>query len=219
MTERKALIVGATGLVGSSCLRTLYYDPDYSKVFAVTRRPIIDKHRKLIEITTNFNNLKHDLSSVHADDVFCCLGTTINKAGSQQAFRHVDYEMVVTIAEIMKQKGAEQFIVISAMGAHKDSKIFYSRVKGEMEEAVKEVGYPCLRIIRPSLLLGKRDEFRMGERIGLMVSPLLKLLLVGSLAKYRPIEAEKVGRFMVKVAHEQPVTGVHVYESNQLNNS
>ena len=107
-------------------------------------------------------------------------------------------------------------IVISSMGADKNSRVFYSRTKGEMEEALKGIGYCCLRIIRPSLLLGKRDEFRLGERLGGILSPLLQPLMVGGLRKYAPVQAESVARFMVKVAQERPVTGVHVYESNQI---
>lgn len=216
MAERNALIVGATGLIGSFCLQNLFNDSAYSEAIALVRRPLLEKHRKLKEIITDFSDLDRKLSTVNAHDVFCCLGTTIKKAGSQQAFRQVDYELVVTVAELMKEKGAEQFIVISAMGANKDSRIFYNRVKGEMEEAVKEVGYSCLRIIRPSLLLGKREEFRFAERVGVLLNPLLKLILVGLLKNYRPVEADKVGWFMVKIAHERPVAGVHIYESNQI---
>jgi len=116
----------------------------------------------------------------------------------------------------MKKHGAEQFLVISAMDANKDSKVFYNRVKGEMEAALQELGYPCLRIIRPSLLLGLREEFRLGEKIAVILTPLLKPFLLGSLKKYRPVEAEKVAQFMVKVAREKSVVGVHVYESDVI---
>ena len=116
----------------------------------------------------------------------------------------------------MRRQGAEQFVVISAMGANSNSKVFYSRIKGEMEDALKSLGYPCLRIIRPSLLLGHREEFRLVERIGVLMSPLLRLLLVGSLKKYRAVESEAVARFMVKITHEGPVSGVHVYESDKI---
>ena len=148
--------------------------------------------------------------------MYCCLGTTIKKAGSQEAFRTIDHTLVITIAELMRKQGAGQFLVISSMGADSNSKVFYNRTKGEMEEAVKEIGYPCLRILRPSLLLGKREEFRFGEKIGLILTPLLKPFLIGSLKKYAPVEAESVAHFMVKVATEQPISGVHVYESGMI---
>jgi uncharacterized protein YbjT (DUF2867 family) len=216
MTTRTALIVGATGLIGRFCLDILCDDPTYSEVIALARKPLLKTHRKLQTIVTKFDKIEHDLSNIQADDIYCCLGTTIKKAGSQEAFKAVDYTLVVTIAELMKKQGAEQFIVISALGADKNSKVFYSRVKGEMEQVLQELEYPCLRIIRPSLLLGNRKEFRLGEKIGVLLTPVLKPFLIGSLKKYIPVEAESVAHFMVKVAHEEPLSGVHVYESDMI---
>jgi uncharacterized protein YbjT (DUF2867 family) len=216
MTTRKALIVGATGLIGGYCLHALLDDPNYSEVIALVRNPILKTHRKLKTVVTKFDNLEHELSSIQAHDVFCCLGTIIKKAGSQEAFKKIDLSLVVTVAELMRKQGAEQFLVISSMGANKDSKVFYSRVKGEMESALQELGYPCLRIIRPSLLLGPREEFRLGEKIGVLLAPVLKPLMLGPLTKYRPVQAESVARFMVKVAHKEPASGVHVYESDMI---
>ena len=216
MTTRKALIVGATGLVGGFCLKSLLDDDNYSEVIALVRKPLLKTHRKLKAVITTFEHLEPELPNIHADDVYCCLGTTIKKAGSQEAFRKVDYTLVVTVAGLMKKHGAEQFLVISAMGANKDSKVFYNRVKGEMEAALQELGYPCLRIFRPSLLLGPREEFRLGEKIAVMLTPLLEPFLLGSLKKYKPVEAVKVAQFMVKVAREKPIVGVHVYESDVI---
>ncbi len=116
----------------------------------------------------------------------------------------------------MRKQGAEQFLVISSMGADPNSKVFYSRVKGEMQQSLQQLDYPCLRIIRPSLLLGQREEFRLGEKIGAWFTPVLKPLMIGSLKKYRPVQAESVAEFMVKVAREEPVSGVHVYESDMI---
>lgn len=214
---RKAVILGATGLIGNYCLQNLLDDPTYSEVTALVRNPILKTHRKLKTVTTKFNdNLKDELSNIQVDDVYCCLGTTIKKAGSQEAFKQVDYSIVVTVADIIRKQGAEQFIVISSMGADKKSKVFYNRVKGEMEEALKQLDYPCLRIIRPSLLLGAREEFRLGERIGVILAPVLKPFMVGSLKKYRPVQAKSVAEFMIKVAEEEPITGAHVYESDRI---
>jgi len=216
MTTRKALIVGSTGLVGGFCLQALVDDQNYSEIIALVRKPILKTHRKLKTIVIKFDNLESELSNIHADDVYCCLGTTIKQAGSQEAFKKIDHTLVITVAELMKKQGAEQFLVISALGASKDSKVFYSRVKGEMEAALQELGYSCLRIIRPSLLLGPRKEFRLGEKIAVLLTPLLKPFLIGFLKKYRPVQAEKVAQFMEKVAHEEPIVGVHVYESHLI---
>ncbi len=216
MTTRKALIVGASGLIGGYCLQALCDDPKYSEVIALARKPLLKTHRNLNVVITNFNNLEQIIASISANDVYCCLGTTIKKAGSQESFRMIDYSLVVTVAELMKKQGAEQFLVVSSVGADEKSKGFYLRVKGEMEEAVKGIGYNCLRIIRPSLLLGKREEFRFGEGVATILTPLWKPFLFGSLKKYKPVEAESVAQFMVKIAHDQPVSGVHVYESAQI---
>jgi uncharacterized protein YbjT (DUF2867 family) len=216
MTTRKALIVGATGLIGNYCLQNLLEDAYYSEVTVLVRKPTQNLHPKLKAVVTDFNNLDQVSSQIRVDDVFCCLGTTIKKAGSQKAFRTVDYSLVVTIAKIMQRQGAQQFVVVSAMGASKDSKVFYNRIKGEMEDTLIRLGYPCLRIVRPSLLLGARKEFRLGEKFAMLLSPLLSPLLFGSLKKYKPVEASSVARFMVQISREEPVAGVHVYESDVL---
>lgn len=216
MTTRKALIVGATGLIGGFCLQGLLDDPNYSEVIALVRKPILKTHRKLRTVVTKFDNLEHELSTVQSHDIFCCLGTTIKKARSQGAFKKIDFTLIVTVAELMQKQGAEQFLVVSALGADKDSKVFYNRVKGEMESALQELGYPCLRIFRPSLLLGPREEFRLGEKIAVILTPLIKPFLQGSLKKYAPVEAEKVAQFMVKAARQEPISGVYIYESNQI---
>ena len=216
MTSRKALIVGSTGLIGGFCLQALLDNPNYSEVIALSRKPLLKTHRKLKTVITKFDNLEHELSNRHADDVYCCLGTTIKKAGSQEAFKQIDLTLVVTVAELMRKQGAEQFLVISSLGADKNSKVFYNRVKGEMEATLQGLGYPSLCIIRPSLLLGPRKEFRLGEKIGMILTPVIKPFLMGPLKKYAPVEAEKVALFMVKMAHEEPITGVHVYESDLI---
>jgi uncharacterized protein YbjT (DUF2867 family) len=213
---RKALILGATGLIGGYCLENLLKDSEYSEVTALARKPLLKTHRKLKAVITQFSNLEAQLASVKVDDVFCCLGTTIKKAGSQEAFKQVDSTLVVTIAELMRKRGSEQFLVVSAMGANTNSKVFYNQVKGGMEQSLQDLDFPCLRIIRPSLLLGPRQEFRFGEKIGAIVSPILSPLLFGPMKKYRPVEAETVAKFMVAIANKQPRLGNYIYESDVL---
>jgi len=220
MADRKALIVGATGLIGGFCLQAILNDPVYSHVTAIVRKPLITTHRKLKTIITKSNpNFEKELAKIQAQDVYCCLGTTIKKAGSQAAFKQVDFSLVVLTADQMRKQGAEQFVVISSMGADPNSKVFYLRIKGEMEQALQQLDYPCLRIIRPSLLLGPRKEFRPVEKIGVLLTPVLKPLMFGSLKKYLPVEAEKVAKFMVRIASEKQISGVHVYESVLLTSS
>lgn len=156
------------------------------------------------------------MSNIQAHDVYCCLGTTIKKAGSQEAFKNIYHAFVVWVAELMRKQESEQFVVFSAMGADSKSKVFYNRTKGEMEEDLKGVGYPCLCIIRPSLLLGKREDFRLAEKNGIILTPIIKPFLRGSLKKYSPVDAKAVARFMVNSALEGPVSGVYVYESDMI---
>lgn len=216
LNTRKALIIGATGLIGGYCLENILKDSGYSEVTGLARKPLLKTHRKLKTVITQFSNLEAQLASVKVDDVFCCLGTTIKKAGSQEAFKQVDSTLVVTIAELMRKRGSEQFLVVSAMGANTNSKVFYNQIKGEMEQSLQDLDFPCLRIIRPSLLLGPRQEFRFGEKIGAIVSPILSPLLFGPMKKYRPVEAEAVAKFMVAIANKQPRLGTHIYESDVL---
>src|SRR5439155_15744926 len=149
------------------------------------------------------------------NDVFCCLGTTIKRAGSQPAFRLVDHTFVVGLARAGLRAGATQFLLVSAIGADPASRVFYSRVKGETESAVRRLGFPSIQIFRPSLLLGERSEFRLGERIAMVVAPLPSLLLLGRLRRFRPIPAETVARAMVNLAREAP-RGPNVFEYDAM---
>lgn len=145
------------------------------------------------------------------NDVFCCLGTTIKRAGSQPAFRLVDHTFVIGLARSGLRAGATQFLLVSAIGADPASRIFYSRVKGETEAAVRKLPYRSIQIFRPSLLLGDRAEFRLGERIATLGAPMLSVLLFGRLRRYRPIHAATVARAMVTIAREAPL-GPNVFE-------
>ncbi|MES2780224.1 MAG: oxidoreductase, partial [Bacteroidota bacterium] len=150
-----------------------------------------------------------------ANDVFCCLGTTIKVAGSQDSFRKVDYDYPVKVAEICLQQGAQQFLLVSAMGANSMSAIFYNRVKGEVEKAIEALRYPGFQIFRPSLLMGNRKEVRVGELIGKVVMKGLGFLFIGPLKKYKAIEGETVAKAMVK-ASLQHNAGVWIYQSDEI---
>lgn len=199
---RAALLVGATGLVGSFLLRRLTENDAYARVTVWVRRKLDQAHPKIRCEVVNFEQL-HD-RRVEAEDVFCCLGTTIKKAGSQAAFRQVDYDYPVALAIAAAGGGARRLLVVSALGAHPDSRVFYSRVKGEMEIAVKAAGVPTTIFFRPSLLSGPRAEVRRGERIGEAIGKVLGPLL----GKYRPIHADLVAAAMVRAALEDLPSGV-----------
>ena len=214
-TPKTALLLGATGLVGKSLLKLLLQDPAYSKVRVLLRKDTLATHPKAEKILVNFDKLSTHAEAFAVDHVFCCLGTTIKKAGSQEAFYKVDATYPYEAARLAKEKGAKQFLIVTAMGADKNSGIFYNRVKGEVEEKISALQFPGFHVIRPSLLLGERDEKRMGEKIGQIVMGNLGFLMVGPLKKYKAIEGEKVARSMLNIA-KQNLAGRHIFESDQL---
>jgi len=214
MSENKtALIVGATGLTGGYCLRNLLKDDHYGRVTALTRSPIPHKNPKLHTIQIDFDRLSNEADLFDAHDVFCCLGTTIAKAGSRAAFRKVDFSYPLAIAEKALAAGAHSFSLISSMGANHNSRIFYNRVKGEIESAISKLGYNLVLIYRPSLLTGSRSEVRFGENIGEILMGLINPVLIGSLKKYRPIPAETVALTMTNQVNVES-TGRHIFESD-----
>ena len=213
MTSKTALIVGATGLVGRLLLQSLLASADYHQVIVLARRSSGITHAKLTEHVVDFGALP-DLA-VQIDDVFCCLGTTIKVAGSQAAFYQVDCTYPLNVATWAQGHGATQFVMVSALGASPESSVYYNRVKGEVEQKITALNFNTTIFARPSLLIGERTEYRLGERIALFLTPLFHILLVGSLKKYRPIKAAQVAHAMLELA-QQPRTGVHVFESDAL---
>jgi len=213
--RRTALLAGATGLVGSHLLELLLADEHWSGVVTVGRRNMPQRHDKLEQRVLDLGELETVSDLPHMDDVFCCLGTTIKQAGSQPAFRMVDHTFVVDLARAGLRAGATQFLLVSAIGADSESRVFYSRVKGETETAIRKLPYQGIQIFRPSLLLGERPEFRLGERIATLGAPLLPALLFGPLRRYRPIPARAVARAMVGIAKEAP-RGPNVFEYDAM---
>jgi uncharacterized protein YbjT (DUF2867 family) len=169
----------------------------------------------LQEIIFDFDNLQHYEQLPIADTVFCCLGTTIKKAGSQEAFKKVDYDYPLALAKTMRNKGAAHFLIVTALGSDAQSMFFYNRVKGELEEALIGLQFPSLSIFQPSLLLGERKEQRLGEDFAKFFMPLITPLLAGSLRKYRAIQAADVAKAMLKIAM-QPASGLCRYPSDEI---
>jgi uncharacterized protein YbjT (DUF2867 family) len=205
-----AIVAGATGLVGGECLRRLLEEPTYTRVIAVTRRDLgsAARHRKLQQVTVEFDRLEDVSSRLRGDHVFCALGTTIRKAGSQARFRVVDHDYPLRLAELTRQGGARHFSIVSALGASRGSRFFYSRVKGEVEEALREMGWPSLAILRPSVIAGQRAESRPLERLG-------ERLLGFAPATWRPVAATDIAAAMIATALREP-GGVTVVESKDI---
>lgn len=202
---KHALLVGASGLVGDRCLARLLDHPAYDRVTVLSRRPLARSHSKLRVELVDFDGLGS--LGVCCDDIFCCLGTTIRKAGSQQMFRRVDHDYPLALARLGKVAGARQFLLVSALGADAQSSIFYSRIKGETEHDVAAIGLSKVIFMRPSILLGERYESRPGERAGIFVGRLITPLLVGRLRKYRPIQADEVAAAMLYAANHDVRSG------------
>ncbi len=215
MKKKKALILGATGLVGSSLLQRLLNADQYDSVLALVRREIPATHHKLIQQVVNFDRLPEYRPLFAVDDVFCCLGTTMAMAKSKEAFRRVDYDYPVQAVRLAQEMGARQYLLVSALGANPRSSIFYNRVKGEVEREISEVGLQTVHIFRPSLLLGQRTEQRAAEAFFQKSAGLLRIVMRGPLSKYLPIPAEAVARAMVRMALKNE-TGVHIHESHEM---
>lgn len=208
----RALLAGATGLIGGQLLIRLLESDRYSSVIALSRKPLSLQHSKLRNLVINFDDLEQTSSSLEADDIFCCLGTTMKQAGSKAAFMKVDYEYPLALARLTKALGAKQYLLVSAVGANKSSSIFYNKVKGEVEDDISAVGFNTLHIFRPSLLMGPRSEKRPGEDAGKFLDKYFGFLIP---AKYRGIDSLKVANAMLHFASlEQP--GIHIHESKSL---
>lgn len=214
MAGKTALIAGATGLVGTYCLSDLIASAAYSRVIALVRRQMPLNHPKLDQRVVDFERLQ-ELPVSSCDDVFLTMGTTIRKAGSQAAFRKVDLEYPRRIAEASLRLGAQRLVLVSSVGADPNSRTFYLRVKGELEQAIAMMPFESVHILRPSLLLGHRAEKRFGEAIGQVLMPLMAPLMGGQWRRYRAIAAETVAKAMVAAA-QSGQRGVHVYEYDDI---
>lgn len=210
MKRHTALIAGASGLVGGECLRRLLASAAYSTVTIVTRRSLGDaaRHPKVREIVVDFARLDSVKAELRADHVFCTLGTTIRKAGSQAKFRQVDYEYPRHLAQLTRANGARHFSLVSALGASSNSGVFYSRVKGELEDALRAMGWPSLCLLRPSVIAGERQESRPLERVG-------EWLLRFGPSTYRPVAAGTIAAAMIATAQHQ-AAGVTILESREI---
>ncbi len=199
-SKKTAVIFGATGLTGMELLNFLADDNRFEKVIAVVRREIdLPGNNTQSLLLDTFKNVCEISDQLRADIFFICTGTTIKKAGSKQAFREVDYEIPVAIAKCAELLRIPVMVVISSIGADSRSANFYLKTKGEMEQDLSKIYTGKLRFIRPSLLLGKRNEFRAGEYFASLVMRSLDWILIGSLKKYRGVKATEVARQLIEL--------------------
>jgi uncharacterized protein YbjT (DUF2867 family) len=208
------LIAGSTGLVGSTFLDLIKEDQHYEKIIALTRKKILklESCKKVRQQIINFDDLEHFNDLIKAKTLFCALGTTIKKAGSKENFRRVDFQYPVKIAEIALKNGAENIIIVSSTGADSKSRSFYLKTKGELEDAVSQMGFSGIHILRPSLLTGNRGEFRLMEEIVKLIVSSIQFILPH---KYKPIHALTLSK-KIRAISEYPEKGCYVYEGKKL---
>lgn len=215
------MLLGATGLTGKNVLQGLLDAPEVSRVVAPVRSPLAITHGKLDAPVVDFDELAQHAALFAVDAVVCCLGTTIKTAGSRDAFRRVDYDYPLQAATLAKAAGARHFLLISAVGAKPDTVVFYSQVKGQLEEALKALHFDGLFIYQPGLLLAKREEFRSGEVLAGAFMPLINKALVGKLSRYRGIAATTVAKAIVRevrnlAAGKTSAPGVQVRQYDEM---
>ncbi|HVL75889.1 MAG TPA: oxidoreductase [Noviherbaspirillum sp.] len=208
---RTVLLAGASGLVGGACLRALLADPEVVRIVLPVRRPLAlpaGAEARVEQHVVDFLRLDEYANLFEVDQILCALGTTIKAAGSQQAFREVDYAYPLEIARLGREGGAHHYLVVSAIGANPQSWFFYNRVKGEMERDLLALDYPSTTILRPSLLLGARGEFRFGEEVA-------KRFTFLTPGPYKPVHADQVAACMVQCARAD-LPGRRVISSAQI---
>jgi uncharacterized protein YbjT (DUF2867 family) len=213
----KAVVLGGTGLIGGHLLRVLGESPEYPSVLALVRQGSTPPELPGVEcLQVDYDHLKASHEAASCDVAFCCLGTTTKKAGSQAAFRRVDHDYVLAGARWALAHGANTFAFVSSLGASSSSRVFYNRVKGEVEAALDQLEFQRLLVFRPSLLLGDRRETRWGERIGTAMALPIAPLMAGPLKRYRPIQAEGVARAMARAALDTDRQGRVVIENDAI---
>jgi len=210
---KSALIIGSTGLIGSKLLDLLLESQDYEKVVTFVKRDAGIQHPKLTQHIIDFDKPETYKDLVTGDDFFCTIGTTIKKAGSKDAFRKVDFEYPRQFATFALQNKVKQFLIISSLGANKSSGNFYLKTKGEIEDFLKSCSFESISVLQPSLLLGNRKEFRLGEKIGSFFMKVFSFLLLGNLKKYKPIESKTVAKALLAFAKKND-KGFKIYESD-----
>jgi uncharacterized protein YbjT (DUF2867 family) len=213
LQTQSALVIGATGLTGSLLLELLLESSTYHIVHVYARRTLGMQHPKLQEHLIDFYQYQ---GTVQADTLFCCLGTTIKKVKTKEAFKKVDLEYPVKFARLQFGAGTKKMMVISAMGASANSNFFYSRVKAEMEASLQEIGFEQLTIFRPALITGNRIEHRSGEKIAALINGWINPLLVGSLRKYQSIPALKIAQSMLTHSLLENEKGTNILLSDKI---
>ncbi len=212
---KTALVIGANGLIGSALIEQLIQHNDIEKIIAFVRKPLSISNSKLqVEVVDMMNPSAYS-EKINGDILFCCIGTTIKTAGSQEAFSKVDFQIPVAFAKVAHQNNLPQYLMVSSLGADQNSSNFYLKTKGRCETEIAKIGLKSFSAFQPSMLLGKRTEFRLGEMIGKVIMTGLSFLFIGPIRKYKAIQGSAVAKAMIKIALQNK-TGNAVYRSDEI---
>ncbi len=222
MNESTAVVIGATGLIGTSLVKQLINDSTFSKITILVRNWNDFSHPKLEVIPVNFNNVDELRKQLPmGNSIFCCIGTTQKKVkGDKEAYRKIDFDIPVNIAQLGMEKGYRQYVLVSAVGANSQSSNFYLRLKGEVEDAIRKLPFETITIFRPSVLIGNRKEKRIGETIGIVMVKAFSFILTGKRSIYKAIQADKVASAMLAstTKNKKGITINHYDEIMTLSN-
>jgi uncharacterized protein YbjT (DUF2867 family) len=215
IVSNKAIIAGASGLIGSKLLNILLQQPGYDEVLALVRKELPVKHKRLVQLVIDFEKLDEYSKAITGHAVFCCLGSTKKKTPDLSVYRKIDHDYPLQLAQLAKQNGVGQYHLVSSLGADSTSSAYYTKMKGETEDDIQKVGIKSLHIYRPSILTGDRNEYRPMERLATALMKVIDPLLIGSWKKYRSIPAETVAMAMYKqsLLNED---GVFIHPSDKI---
>ncbi len=212
---KTAIVIGATGLVGSLVTQKLLGDNRYEKVKVFVRRSLHLKHPKLEEHLINFDKIEIWKEYLTGDELYSTLGTTIKKAGSKDAQYNIDFTYQYELAKAASQNGVEKYLLVSSAGANYKSKNFYLRMKGKLDEKVQSISFKQIFIFRPSILAGERSELRLGEVLGIKIAG-IATQIIPALKKYRPIEASQVAEAMIESANQIVSTNIKIFNPEEI---
>ena len=213
--SKKAIIAGASGLIGSKLLTILLQKPDYDEVLILVRKELPLSHKKLVQLVIDFEKLEHYKKAITGHALFCCLGTTKKKTPDLSIYRKIDHDYPLQLAQLANQNNIGHYHLVSSLGADSKSSAYYTRIKGETEDDIRQVGIKSLYIYRPSILTGDRNEYRPAEKIAVFIMKLINPLLMGGLKKYRSIPAQTVAMAMYNESLKNE-EGVFIHPSYKI---